>query len=223
MSLDFEQIAGQTELLGGLSGRSIKMLAEGHRLYNVGSSEMIFLEGEVGEALFVLVSGAVRLFRSDENGREIVVHYVRPGEVFAEAVLFDDQSYPVSAQAQDASTLICIDRTHVIRLLEDPEFRSNFLANMLRKLRFLARQVSVLASCEVHERLVSFLVSRYGQRRQYEIELSKKDVAAAIFTTPETLSRTVARMETDGLIVWRNRKIEIKERLWWKMTDERGF
>jgi CRP-like cAMP-binding protein len=84
----------------------------------------------------------------------------------------------------------------------------------MRKLRFLTQQVYVLSSCDVQERLLRFLAGRYGKMTHYRIDLSKKDVAAAIATTPETLSRVIARMESDDVLRWQRNEIFLAADAW---------
>jgi CRP/FNR family transcriptional regulator len=212
--MNFDQLVARTDLLGGLSPRSTRLITETQRVRSIPKGSMLFFEGDAGHAIYVLAGGSIRLFRSDAEGREAVVHLVRPGEVFAEAVLFDTETYPVSAQAREDSQVVEIEKARVLELLGDPQFRHEFFSNIMRKLRFLAQQVYVLSSCDVQERLLRFLAGRYGKTTRYRVDLSKKDVAAAIATTPETLSRVIARMESAGIIRWERDEIELSADAW---------
>lgn len=212
--MDFDELLARTDLLGGLSPQSTRRITETQRVRSLPKRSMLFFEGDEGHAIYVLAGGSIRLFRSDEEGREAVVHLVRPGEVFAEAVLFDTETYPVSAQAREDSQVVEIEKARVLALLSDPEFRHEFFSNIMRKLRYLAQQVYVLSSCDVRERLLRFLAARYGKTTRYRVDLSKKDVAEAIATTPETLSRVLARMESEGSIRWERNEIELSAAAW---------
>ena len=218
--MNFDAIVARTDLLGGLSPRSLGKITETQRIRSLPKGGMLFLEGDEGQAIYVLATGSIRLFRSDEDGREAIVHLVRPGEVFAEAVLFDTGRYPVSAQAREDSQVVEIATARVHRLLEDPAFRSDFFSTIMRKLRFLAQQVYVLSSCDVRERLLRFLVGRFGRKNRYRVDLSKKDVAEAIATTPETLSRVLARMEENGELRWERTEITVAENTWEDLAEE---
>jgi CRP/FNR family transcriptional regulator len=212
--MNFDELVARTDLLGGLSPRSTRKITETQRVRSLPKGGILFFEGEEGHAIYVLATGGIRLYRSDEDGREAVVHLVRPGEVFAEAVLFDTETYPVSAQAREDSQVVEIEKARVLDLLEDSEFRHDFFSNIMRKLRFLTQQVYVLSSCDVQERLLRFLAGRYGNMTHYRIDLSKKDVAAAIATTPETLSRVIARMESDDVLRWQRNEIFLAADAW---------
>ena len=220
--MNFDALVAQTDLLGGLSSRSLRKITETQRIRSLPKGGLLFLEGDEGAAIYVLASGSIRLFRSDEEGREAVVHLVRPGEVFAEAVLFDEERYPVSAEAREDSQVVEIPKERVLSLLDDPAFRNDFFSNIMRKLKFLAQQVYVLSSCDVRERLLRFLEGRFGKRIHYRIDLSKKEVASAIATTPETLSRVLARMEADGVLSWNRREIRVSEDSWASIEEEQA-
>jgi len=175
---------------------------------------MIFLEGEEGAEVFRLVSGSVRLFRSTPDGREVTIHLVEPGELFAEIVLFERDTYPVSAVATEQSRLGVIQRRRIRALLDDGEFRDEFMRNIIGKMRFLSQQLYVLATMDVRQRLVRFLEVRYGRRPVIESELNKQETAAAISVRPETLSRALAALQAEELLQWKGRCISVSPALW---------
>ena len=126
----------------------------------------------------------------------------------------------MTAEARFDSEVVEIRKDHVLSLLEDTDFRQAFFAGVMRKLRFLTRLVYVLSSYDVQERLLRFLEGRYGRRHEYETDLSKKKVAAAIATTPETLSRVLKQLEVDDSLVWRHRSIRVDPEVWTSRWDE---
>lgn len=63
----------------------------------------------------------------------------------------------MTAEARFDSEVVEIRKDHVLGLLEDPDFRQPFFAGVMRKLRFLTRQLYVLSSYDVQERLLRFL------------------------------------------------------------------
>lgn len=175
---------------------------------------MLFVEGEVGDAVFRLLAGSIRLFRSAPDGREVTIHLVAPGDLFAEIVLFERDTYPVSAVALEDSRLAVIRRDRLTRLLADASFREDFLRNLVGKMRFLSQQLYVLTTMDVRERLIRFLEVRFGRVSRISIDLSKKETAAAISVRPETLSRTLAALAGEKLLTWRGRTITIADALW---------
>ena len=87
---------------------------------------------------------------------------VKPGELFAEIVLFERETYPVSAVATERSVVAAIPRRSLYRLLDDGEFRDDFLRDLVGKMRLLSEQLYVLATMDVRRRLIRFFQVRYG-------------------------------------------------------------
>ena len=74
-------------------------------------------------------------------------------------------------------------------------------------------RVLFLTQCDVEERLFLFFEEQYGRQNPVTLALSKKDVAEAIGTTPETLSRLIFRLQKEGRLSWRGRRVERALRL----------
>jgi CRP/FNR family transcriptional regulator len=197
-----------------LSARSLAKLQTAESTRIVPAEGMIFFEGDEGAEVFRLVAGSVRLFRSTPDGREVTIHMVEPGELFAEIVLFERDTYPVSAVATEQSRLAVIQRRRIRALLDDAEFRDEFMRNIVGKMRYLSQQLYVLATMDVRSRLVRFLEVRYGRRPEITSELNKQETAAAISVRPETLSRALAALQEEGLLRWKGRSISVAPALW---------
>jgi CRP/FNR family transcriptional regulator len=173
--------------------------------------EVLFHEGDKAYAIYACTRGSIRLHQTAPSGQEVVIKLVKPGEWFAEAVLFERDRYPVTATALEPSRVLMVPRHPFECLLEDPDFRRDFIANLLRKLRYLAGQVQALAAFDVEERLFRFLRDRFGNAREIRTSLSKKDVAAAVGATPETLSRVLLKLKASGRLSWEGRRILLPE------------
>ena len=170
-------------------------------------NELLFIEGEKGHSLFLCARGSSRLFKTNAEGQEVVIKIVKPGDLFGEVILFEKDRYPVSALALETSLVYMLPRAQFHCLLTDEDFRSDFISILMGKMRYLAEQVQSLTSTDVETRLLRFLKEQYGSRKEIRINLSKKDVAAAIGTTPETLSRLLLRLKKEGILIWEGRMV----------------
>jgi CRP/FNR family transcriptional regulator len=139
----------------------------------------------------------------------VVIKVVRPGELFAEVILFEQDRYPVSALAMTASRLFALPKTRFYALLDNVEFRNDFFGMLMRKQRYLADRIRYLTTNEVEERFFIFLREQYGDGSLIVPVLSKKDMAAAIGATPETYSRLLARLTGEGKIALEGKAIRI--------------
>lgn len=199
-----------------------KGLADGHRreLVSIGSiksvkkRDYLFHEGEKGNSMFLLIDGNIQLHKNTEDGREVVIRVIKPGEVFAEVVLFEAERYPVSARAVTNAETLVFPREGIHRLLAEEDFRNDFIALLMAKQRYLTERIRELTTKDVECRFFTFLRSQYGEKETIHTPLSKKDIAAAIGTTPESLSRLILRLHEDKIIDWQGRDIRILSNPW---------
>lgn len=202
-------ILARISLFENLSPEQLNSVAEITTNRMVTKREQLFQSGAPGDLVYVLVQGAIQLYNISPDGREVVLKVVKPGEMFGEVVLFERKTYPVSSVALKNSQLFSFSRASFLRLLDQPAFRDAFIAQIMKKMRYLTVQFHNLSSYEVADRLLLFFKEHHGDSKEFTIGLSKKDIAAAIGTTSETLSRTIKRLQECGKISWEGKKISI--------------
>lgn len=207
--VDSATLLAQAGFFSGLSEASRKALAGLSIVREVRKREVLFMEGDVGHSMYLVAKGAIQLFKTTPDGAEIVIKVVQPGEAFAEVILFEEPRFPVSATSLSASTVLLFPRQGIHQLLERADFRHDFIAMLMRKQRYLASRIYDLTTRDVEERLLMFLTEQLKGRTAAALELSKKDVAAAIGTTPETLSRLIQRLEESGTLSWQGRTVQM--------------
>ena len=212
------EIFDRSDCFGGMSVQSRQALAEVCLRRKLSKRQYLFFEGQRAAAVYVLESGAIQLLKASPSGKEIVVRTVEPGEMFAEAILFEHETYPVSAVAVVRSELLELPRTEVHRLLDDRNFRNELLSILMSRVRYLTGRILDLTTCEVDERFFRFLAEHYGKKEHYAVALSKKDIAAAIGATPESLSRLILRLKKERKAVWKGRDLRLKPGFWKKGT-----
>jgi CRP-like cAMP-binding protein len=98
--------------------------------------------------------------------------------------------------------------------LENAEFRAEFISVLMKKQRYLAGRILYLTAYDVEERFFRFLAEHYGKNKAYDIAISKKDLASAIGTIPETFSRLIQRLTGRGMIRWDGNRLELAEGFW---------
>ena len=164
--------------------------------------------------MFLLARGRISLHKLSRDGREIVIKVIKPGEVFAEVTLFEKKFYPVTAVALTEVLVLKLLRRDLLDMLRQEDFRNDFIAMLLRKQRYLADKIQQLTSQDVEERLRAFLIEQYGKREQIQAEINKKQLAAAIGATPETLSRLLQDLKNRKCLTWKQGTITISPAFW---------
>ena len=213
-AIDVYGIVDQVRLFEGISGPGKKTLASLCSPLEARRKTVLFHENDPGEAVFLLARGRVGLHKTTADGREVVIRVVKPGETFAEVVLFDEKAYPVTAVALTDALVLRLYRRDLLGLLQQEDFRNDFIAMLLRKQRYLAEKIRQLTSEDVEERLRVFLRDQYGELPRIPIEINKKQLAAAIGATPETLSRLLLRLGREKRLGWRGRVITASPSFW---------
>lgn len=212
--MDAERLLEKTEFFHGISEASRKTIAALAEFRVLRRRQVLFTEAAEGSSFYVLSRGAVKLTKTTREGQEVNVKIVQPHEVFAETILFENPAYPVSAAALLPSEVLEIKRRDFVKKLDEPDFRDEFIAMLMKKQRYLAQRLVELTRFDVEERFIRFLSDRYGRRERYHIPLSKQDVASAIGTIPETLSRMILRMNRRGDLEWHKSGLKLRPGFW---------
>lgn len=209
--MELRDILRQTELFRGMGDDALGRLMAKGRQKGFGQGATLFVEGTKGGEFFLLVEGEVRLFKTSPEGQEIVLRIIRPGQVFAEVVLFENPVYPASAVAMSPVKVFCMERSSFAELLDEREFRNEFIAMLMKKQRYLAERILYLTSLDVEERFFRFLIEHYGVMGAYTVDMAKKDLASAIGTIPETFSRLINRLRGLGVITWEGNTLTVRK------------
>jgi len=158
---------------------------------------IIFVEGEPGEAIYFLKSGLVKVSKQDGEGREHTLHYVNPGDIFGEVVLFDAGGYPATAEVVENAEVGLIRNRDMDRLLlKNPVMTLEMLKIMARRLRNSQQQIMELALKDTTRRLAGLLLKLAEEHgvagdkgMMIDLPLTNQELANLIGTSRETVNR----------------------------------
>ena len=132
-------------LFGDLSDRDLGHLAQSLHSRTYHSDEVVFLEGDIGRALFVVETGKIDLTRAAENGKTEVIHTVQPGEFFGEMALLEQLPRTASARAVERSHLFLLYRSKLDSLMHRyPRIGASIMAHLAQLLSARLRRLSAL-------------------------------------------------------------------------------
>jgi len=178
--------------------------------------QIIFSEGDEGSGFYAITSGRVKIFKLSPEGKEQILHMMGPGEIFGEVPVFTGQGYPAFAEANSQSSLLFFPRSAFIELIKkDPSLSLNMLAMLSWRLRKFAALVEDLSLKEVPGRLAAYLLylsKRAESEAEFDLDISKGQLASILGTIPETLSRILGKMGRQGLISSKGSRIRILDR-----------
>lgn len=196
-----------------LDSNAVKELADAAQKEMCEKGSVLFSEGEEANALYLLVSGSIDLIKSTMEGKEQLVRSVRDGEVFAEAVMFAGETYPVTAIAKMKSEYLMVTKDRFVQLVAaHPEISMTIIGTMAKLLRHLNKRLADLSLESVSSRLATFLLkrSRMAGSMTFSLGMSKRDLAFKLGTIPETLSRNLKKLKDRGIVDVGGSEITIK-------------
>jgi len=180
--------------------------------------QIIFFEGEPGEAVYFVKSGKIKIYKSDAEGREYILHIFGPGNIFAETVLLGGGPYPASAEAVEDSLVGIIQNRDLEELLKkntDIAFKiMKILSNRLResqdKIKNLVfRDTYDRTACALHRMSLDYGI-KTPQGIEVELPITRTELASIVGTSRETVTRMLSEMKRKGIIEMDRQKIIVK-------------
>jgi len=176
-------------------------------VHDFDKGETIFRRDARPQAVYFLLTGEVRLVRRSRAGSEVILQRTRRG-FFAEASL-ESGAYHCDAVAARPSKVLRIPLAATREALDnDSAFRRAWIAHLSRELRRARAQGERLALKSAQERILHYLESE-GSDGVVTLAVSRKAWAAELGLTHETLYRTLARLEADGLVVRHGQELRL--------------
>ncbi|GFE57309.1 Crp/Fnr family transcriptional regulator [Geobacter sp. AOG1] len=206
--MDNKESLKKSLLFSGLDDGHLAEVAAIVSRRSFAKGETLFAEGDTANGFYLLVSGSMKLCKVSPDGKEKVLHFVHPGETFAEAAFFGDGRYPAEARALEKGEALFFPREAFMGLLErNPRFSLNLIVSLSLLLRRFARQIEELSFAEVPARLATYLIelaerkSTTFQGKTYlDLDMKKGELASRLGTVSETLSRTFRKLKEEGII-----------------------
>lgn len=190
----------RTILFGNLRPEELGELARLAHERDLAQGELLFLVGEKAAGLFVIASGRIRAFRVNAQGREQTLHVERDGATLAEVPVFDDGTYPATAVAEEPTMVLFLAKDDVRRfMLRHPEVGLMALKLMAQRLRGHAELVDSLSLQQVGQRIARFLLD-HAKGSEVDLAITNEELARQVGSVREVVSRTLTRLERDGLI-----------------------
>jgi CRP/FNR family transcriptional regulator len=170
----------------------------------------LFWEGDDCEGLFLLTDGAVKILKTSQNGREMMLDMVHAPSSVAELPLFDRGAYPASVRAVKPCTTLFINRNDFYNACrQNPDLALKLLAVVGRRLRQLVYVVESITFGSVTKRLARLLLDLEAEQPGAGIGLTHQELASRLGTVREVVSRNLARFRVQGYIKMEGREIAV--------------
>lgn len=169
------------------------------RTYKKG--EMIYMAGDVGEKLYVIHTGKVKINRFTESGKEQVIRVIGPGEFMGELSLFSSAHMTDNAEALEDTRMCIIGGENLKELMRRyPDITFKVIEEISRRLEKAEHLIENISLSSVEKRLSQTLLNMSQEGDEINLEMSKGDLASQIGMSQETLSRKLSAFQELGII-----------------------
>lgn len=171
---------------------------------------ILFMEGDENSQLFVIKSGLVCIHTDDNEGRQLVLNYMGPGEYFGELSLLDDKPRSASASTVEDSMLLTISREHFRGFMREyPELYEVLMVELVDRIRSLTENVKDMALLDVYGRVAHTLERLCNPSVEISPKLTHQDIANMVGASREMVSRVMKELVVGGYIEIQQKQIHI--------------
>ncbi|MBI4292983.1 MAG: cyclic nucleotide-binding domain-containing protein [Betaproteobacteria bacterium] len=177
----------------------------------------IILAGGVTDSLYIVISGRLKVMISDDEGREVILAILNPGEYFGEMGLIDDSTRSASVVTLEACELLSLSKRDFKKcLLENSEMASMVMRGLVKRLREADRKIGSLALMDVYGRVARLLLEMSESvdgERVITKKVSKQDIAKMIGASREMVSRVMKDLRTGGFMEVKEGKLVLRDKI----------
>lgn len=207
----------QVELFAGLAPERLEALARAATLRAYPRGAIVVNEGDEGHGLFIVQSGLLKVFLTDESGRELTLCILEPCEYFGELALLDGAPRSASVMALERCELLQVPH-HAFRVVleANPESMHVVLRNLVRRIRTLTDNVHAFALEDVFgriHRLLDSLAVPEGEHQVIERRLTQQEIANLVGASREMVNRIVRDLVVGGYLAIEPQRIVILRKL----------
>ena len=197
---DKEEILRQSAAFLGITENDLKELTGLAVTRHFNASEFIFWEGDSPDWFYIIATGKVKVHKHSSLGKEFIIAFFGPGEMFGEIAVFENKPYPVSAQAMMPTTIIGIKRDDMLFFMEQhPQVALRIINILGERLRDAQGRLRDLAGERVEQRLASMLIM-LSNKLGLTLPFTRQEIADMTGTTIETAIRVMSRFKERGII-----------------------
>jgi CRP/FNR family transcriptional regulator, cyclic AMP receptor protein len=203
---DAEIVLRRAPLFEGLDEDSARALRRQMPDVKLSRGEHLFMEGQEGDRLYIVLDGKLKLTRAAADGRENLISVLGPGEMFGELSLFDPRPRTSSASAITDATLAGLAHGALIAWLGDhPDVSIHMLRALARRLRRANDVVADLVFTDVPGRVAKNLLDladRFGEQERDGLhvhhDLTQEELAQLVGASRETVNKALADFAARG-------------------------
>lgn len=202
--------------LGPLDPAALREIASTGVVRTFPKSTVLIHEGDLGDSLYIVLSGKVKVYASNEQGKEVVIDFHGPGEYLGEMSL-DGAPRSASIITMEPTTCAIVNRTHFRDfILAHPDVALHLIEKLIKRARNATANIKSLALSDVYGRLVRLLTSLAHDvdgRLVVPERLTQQDIAERVGASRDMISRLMKDLVAGGYLSVEDRTITILKKL----------
>jgi CRP-like cAMP-binding protein len=203
-----DDVVLRAPLFAAIGPTAARALYESMKRIDLPRGKAVFHEGDLGDRLYLIGSGAVKLGRRSPDGRENLLSVLGPGEMFGELSLFDPGPRTATASAVSDTLLLELSHDELVMWLERyPAVAKHLLEALARRLRRTNDNLSDLVFADVPGRMAKALLdlsTRFGQPVEDGLhvahDLTQEELAQLVGASRETVNKALADFTARGWV-----------------------
>jgi CRP/FNR family transcriptional regulator len=186
-----KKILKNIELFKSLDDNQINRLVEISNLEKFDKDYILFHQGDISKYLYVLISGAVNIYKSDDLGNPIIIGIFSEPSLLGEAAILQQIPFPSTAICKTDVSILKIDLEYFINdFLNDINIAKQIIYSLLGKVQLLQQNIHNNIAPNASEKILNF----YAQNNDFAQNLKQYEIAALLGITPETFSRNIKQL-----------------------------
>jgi len=204
-------------IFSGLNPTELELLEHHMVTRSFKKNTIIINEGDEASTFFIIITGAIKVFLSNEEGKEIIINAQGPGDHFGELALLDGAPRSASVITTEKSTIGVISKEDFHNVLSrNTDLALNLIRELTRRVRFLSDNVRTLALMDVYGRVAKVLLGM-AQEEDGKMVINNRptqqDIANHIGASREMVARILKDLSTGNYITIDGKRLIINEKL----------
>lgn len=191
------------QLFGECTDKEVDLLLEGHILERCTKGKMLFVSGDNAERYYVIKNGWVKIFRETLDGAQAIIDILTEGHTFGETSIFEENTYPYSAEVVEPSEILSLSLRKLRYLIENnPKFALSMLSSMARYRRQQDTEIEHRSLQNAPQRIGCFILrllpnqnEAKGRPITIHLPYDKTLIASRLGMQPETFSRALSKLK----------------------------
>ncbi|MCB0430922.1 MAG: Crp/Fnr family transcriptional regulator [Flavobacteriales bacterium] len=193
--------------------RLMDEIAQSGRYMSIPEGSQLIDFGQYIKTIPLVVQGAIKIMREDDDGGELFLYYLHPGQTCALSLncCMGQRPSEIRAIAEEHTAFVAIPIEKMDEWMQAyPDWKAFVMQTYQQRMNELLQTIDSIAFKQLDQRLVEYLHSRAEASGQNELSLTHQEIATDLHSSREVISRLLKQLEKQGQIVLGRNKVMLK-------------